>query len=170
MSSVPKPNPDISSSVADPEKNKEIVDLLIRAYNSEIETVMNYLANSVHLDGIHAGPIKSSLEDDIQEELEHAQKLAKRIKVLGGVVPGSTAMQWTQKTLQPPDTTIDVLHVIDGVIDAEEDAIQRYQKIVEVTDGVDYPTQDLCIDLLMDEQEHRREFIGYKLDYEKHLK
>lgn len=170
MTTIPKPNPEISSSVADPEKNKQIVELLQEAYNAEIETVMNYLANSVHLDGIHAGPIKSSLEDDIEEELEHAQKLAKRIKVLGGVVPGSQAMKWNQTTLQPPETTIDVMHVIQGVIDAEEDAIERYQKLVELTDGVDFPTQDLCIDLMMDEQEHRREFIGYKLDYEKHLK
>ena len=34
-------------------------------------------------------------------------------------------------------------------------------------DGVDFATQDLAIALLTDEQEHRRQFVGYLKEYEK---
>ena len=32
--------------------NQEVIDLLITAYSMELETVMNYIANSTNLDGV----------------------------------------------------------------------------------------------------------------------
>lgn len=148
-------------------KTDKIVDLLIDSYNSEIETVMNYLANSVNLDGVRAEHIKTSLSKDITEELGHAQLLAKRIKVLGGIVPGSQSLRWTQDQLQPSDDTTNVLEVIKGVIAAEEDAIAGYEKIIKACEGADYPTQDLAIQILADEQDHRRQFVGFLKEYER---
>lgn len=152
---------------ADDKKNRAIIDLLVKAYNDEIETVMNYLANSVNLDGVRAERIKQSLAEDVTEELGHAQQLARRINVLGGVVPGSMKLQWSQKSLQPPMNSTDVIDVIKGVIDAEEQAIAGYEKIIKECEGVDYATQDLAIGLLTDEQEHRRQFIGFLKEYDK---
>ena len=65
--------------------------MLEKAYWMEIETVMSYVANSVNPDGVRASEIKESLEQDITEELGHAQQFAARIKELYGVVPGSKA-------------------------------------------------------------------------------
>ena len=149
------------------EQQHAIIDAMITAYNAEIETVMNYLANSVNLDGVRAEHIKSSLEADIQEELGHATMLAKRIRILGGVVPGSQALTWKQTAMQPPARSTDVLAIIKGVIEIEESAIAGYEKIIELCDGVDYATQDLAITLMADEQEHRRHFIGFLKEYEK---
>jgi len=144
-----------------------IITLLTRSYEMEIETVANYLANSIHLDGMLAMEVKESLEEDIQEELDHANRLARRIKVLGGKIPGSLALSFGQKTLQPPESTVDVKSVILGVIDAEEGAIDQYQKIIEATgDDKDPVTQDLAIELKGDEEEHRREFVGFLREYE----
>jgi bacterioferritin len=151
----------------DEKRNQQIIDTLIAAYNAEIETVANYIANSVNLDGVAAKHIKNSLEADIAEELGHAQMLAKRIKTIGGVVPGSIALTMQQKTLQPPADTTDVLSVIRGVIAAEESAIEGYMRVIEVSRDVDPATEDLAITLMADEQEHRREFIGYLKEYEK---
>jgi bacterioferritin len=148
-------------------KTQEIIELLIESYNSEIETVMNYLANSVNLEGVRAEHIKDSLDADITEELGHAKQLAKRIHTLGGMVPGSQALKWSQKMLQPRKDTTEVKAVIEGVIAAEEDAIKGYRKIIEVCDGIDYVTQDLAIGLLGDEENHRREFIGFLKEYDK---
>jgi bacterioferritin len=67
----------------------QIIDLLTTAYWMEIETITNYLANSVHLDGVRAEEIKKALSADVGSELMHAQSLAKRIKEVGGRVPGS---------------------------------------------------------------------------------
>jgi bacterioferritin len=142
-------------------QRKQIVDLLCTAYNMELETVANYIANSTHLDGIRAKHIKDSLAEDITEELGHAQELAKRIKVLDGRVPGSMALKMTQKSLQPPANPLNVKAVIKGVIAAEKGAIEHYQAIIEATDGIDPVTQDLCTTLKGDEEEHLRLFKGF---------
>lgn len=147
--------------------SQKIIDLLIESYNAEIETVMNYIANSVNLEGVRAEHIKESLQADITEELGHAQRLAKRIHTLGGVVPGSQALKWSQTSLQARKDTTDVLGVIKGVIEAEEGAIAGYKQIIEACEGKDYVTQDLAIELLSDEEDHRREFVGFLKEYEK---
>jgi bacterioferritin len=148
-------------------KYQAIVKELVVSYWMEIETVQNYIANSQNLDGVRAEEIKKSLAADITEELTHAQQLANRIRVLGGTVPGSMEFKPAQTTLQPPADSTDVVAVIKGVIDAEQGAIEQYGKIIQLTDGIDYPTQDLCITLMADEQDHRREFIGFLKEYEK---
>jgi len=154
------------SEVNDPAKNQAIIDELIKAYFMELETVLNYLANSVNLDGVRAEEIKKSLNADVTEELSHATQLANRIKTIDGVIPGSMQFDAVQATLQPPADTTDVVAVIKGVIDAEEAAIAQYEKIIRLSDGFDFVTQDMCITLLADEQQHRREFIGYLKEYE----
>src|SRR5919199_365527 len=99
-------------------KRDEIVELLTKAYWMEIETVMSYIASSVNPDGLRAQEIVEALEEDIQEELGHAQRFARRIKELYGVVPGSLEFRAEQSYLQPPDQQTDIVHVIRGVIDA----------------------------------------------------
>jgi bacterioferritin len=147
-------------------KREEIVAMLQKAYWMEIETVMSYLANSVNPDGVRAQEIKESLEDDITEELGHAKQFAERIKELYGVVPGSEAFSAEQSYLQPPEHQTDVVHVVRGVIEAETGAIEHYTKIVEATDQIDPVTNDMVINILHDEQGHRRLFEGFLREYE----
>jgi bacterioferritin len=145
---------------------EEIVDMLKKAYWMEIETVMSYIANSVNPDGVRAQEIKESLEKDIQDEIGHAKLFAERIKELYGVVPGSEQFSAEQSYLQPPEHQTDIVHVIRGVIEAEKGAIEHYTRIVEVTDQVDPVTNDMVIDILHDEQGHRRLFEGFLREYE----
>jgi bacterioferritin len=148
------------------EKREEIIELLKRAYWMEIETVMSYIANSVNPDGVRAQEIVESLQQDIQEELGHAQQFAKRIKELYGVVPGSLEFGAEQGYLQPPEQQTDIVHVIKGVIEAETGAIEHYNRVIETCDGVDWVTQDMVITILRDEEGHRRLFEGYLREYE----
>ena len=147
-------------------KRERVIELLTTAYWMEIETVMSYIANSVNPDGVRAQEVKDSLAQDIQEELGHAQQFAARIKELYGVVPGSESFQASQSFLQPPNEQIDVVHVIKGVIEAEQGAIEHYSRVVEETDGVDPVTQDMIIAILRDEQGHKRMFEGFLREYE----
>jgi len=165
------PSPGINGrmDITSPEnadKRKTIVELLHKAYWMEVETVMSYIANSVNPDGVRAQEVKTSLAEDIQEELGHAQQFAKRIKELYGVVPGSEGFATEQSYLQPPEDQVDIVHVIKGVIEAERGAIDHYAKIVDETDGVDPVTQDMVITILQDEQGHLREFEGFLREYE----
>ena len=148
-------------------KNQEIIDALSLAYAMELETVANYIAASVNLDGVRSEVIKKALEADIAVEVTHAQQLASRIKTIGGLVPGSLALARGQKSLQPVEDTTDVVAVIKGVIDAEEAAIAHYNKLIKVCDGVDYVTQDMIIGILSGEEDHRREFTGFLREYQK---
>jgi bacterioferritin len=148
------------------EKRTEILELLEKAYWMEVETVMSYLANSVNPDGVRAQEIRESLEEDIQEELGHARLYANRIKELHGIVPGSLDFNAEQTYLQPPAEQTDIVHVIKGVIEAETGAIEHYNHIIEVTDGVDWATQDMVIEILRDEEGHRRLFEGFLREYE----
>src|SRR5436853_4738026 len=95
---------------------EQIIASLSKAYMMEVETVLNYLCNSLDLEGVRAEFIKQALAADIQEELGHAQQLGNRIKQLGGSVPGSLQLEMTQRFLQPPKDSTDVLGVIKGVL------------------------------------------------------
>jgi bacterioferritin len=145
---------------------EELIALLSKAYFMELETVMSYIANSTNPDGVRAQEIKESLEQDIQEELGHAQQFAARIKELYGVVPGSSEFTPEQTFLQPPEKQTDVVHVIRGVIAAETGAIEHYNRIIEFCEEHDPVTQDMVIAILRDEEGHRRLFEGFLREYE----
>jgi bacterioferritin len=148
------------------EKRDEVIELLTKAYWMEIETVMSYVANSINPDGVRAQEVREALEEDIQEELGHAQQFGNRIKELYGVVPGSGGFASEQSYLQPPERQTDIVHVIRGVIEAETGAIEHYNRIIQVTDGLDWVTQDMVITILHDEERHRRLFEGYLREFE----
>ncbi|UWG48397.1 hypothetical protein HSRCO_2125 [Halanaeroarchaeum sp. HSR-CO] len=144
----------------------EVTDLLREAYADEIETVMNYMANSIVLDGVRAEEIKESLQADIQEELGHAQQLGERLKQLDEAPPGSMDFEARQESLQPPADTTDVISVIDGVVEAEEGAIATYRSLITAAEEADDPvTEDLAVTLLADEEAHRTEFRGFRKEY-----
>jgi bacterioferritin len=147
-------------------KREELIGMLTRAYWMEMETVMSYMANSINPDGVRAQEVVEALEEDIQEELGHARRFGERIKELYGVVPGSLDFAAEQKYLQPPSTQIDIAHVIKGVIEAETGAIEHYNKIIEFCDGLDWVTQDMVIEILHDEEGHRRLFEGFLREFE----
>ena len=150
-----------SSVMTADDKNEEVINALCHAFEMEVEKIENYLAASVNLDGLRALSLRVVLEREVEEELQHARKLADRIKTLGGTVPGSQQLKRTQSLFQPPADSTDEISVIRGVIAAEDAAILHYQSIIELTAGIDHATQNLAISLLADEERHRREFEGF---------
>jgi bacterioferritin len=152
-------------SEAHASKRAEIVELLERAYWMEAETVLSYLANAANLDGIRAEEIAEALAEDVDEELGHARRFAGRIKELYGSVPGTLEFKPEQTSLQPPEDATDVVTVIKGVIEAEAGAIEHYNRIIEATDGVDWATQDMVIEILRDEEGHLRKFERYLREF-----
>jgi bacterioferritin len=148
------------------DEREELIAMLTKAYWMELETVMSYIANSTNPDGVRAQEIIESLQQDVQEELGHAQQFAARIKELYGVVPGSMDFKAEQTFLQPPDHQTDIVHVIRGVIEAESGAIEHYNAIIEFTEGKDPVTNDMVIAILRDEEGHRRLFEGFLREYE----
>jgi bacterioferritin len=147
-------------------RRQQLVGMLTKAYWMEIETVMSYIANSTNPDGLRAQEVIEALEQDITEELAHAQQFASRIKELWGVVPGSLGFRAEQKYLQPPERQTDIIHVIRGVIAAEKGAIEHYNAIIEFCDDLDWATQDMVIGILREEEKHMRLFEGFLRELE----
>jgi bacterioferritin len=143
-----------------------VIELLQKGYSDEIETVMNYQTNAIILDGVRAEEIKESLQEDIQEELHHAEQLGQRLKQLGARPPSSMEFKARQEALQPPEDSTDVPTVIDGVLEAEEDAIATYRELIDAAEEADDPvTEDLAVTILTDEEAHRTKFLGFQKEY-----
>jgi bacterioferritin len=145
----------------------KIIEALVVSYWMELETIQNYLAISINLEGVRGMEIKEALAEDITSELEHAREVASRIHILNGIVPGSFQFRAHQNYLQPPQDPTDVVTVIKGVIQAEEAAIIQYKSIIDIADELDdYVTEDICVKLLGEEEKHKREFLGFLKEYE----
>jgi bacterioferritin len=144
-----------------------VVEILRKAYGDEMETVMNYQTNAIVLDGVRAEEIKDSLQQDIQEELTHAQQLGNRLKQLDARPPSSAEFTARQDSLQPPEDSTDVLSVIRGVLEAEGDAIDTYRALIDAAEEADDPvTEDIAVTILADEEAHRTEFRGFEKEYQ----
>ena len=149
------------------DSDERVLDLLAQARNDEFETVINYQTDAIALAGVAAEEVAESLSADVQEELGHAEELGERIVQLGGQPKGSFEMEMDQESLQPPADSTDTLAVIDGVIEAEQGAVETYRELVDVAEEADDPvTEDLATQLLADEEEHLTEFEGYRKEYE----
>ena len=149
-------------------EREQLIEMLTKAYWMEIETVMSYTANSINPDGVRAREVIDSLEKDIQEELGHAQQFGARIKELYGTVPGSLDFEAQQSFLQPPADNMDIVHVIKGVIEAENGGIAHYNQIIEYADEHGDPvTADMVTTILADEEGHKRLFEGFLREYER---
>jgi bacterioferritin len=126
------------------------------------------MTNAIVLDGVRAEEIKESLQADIQEELGHAEQLGQRLKQLDARPPASADFEANQHSLQPPEDSTNVLAVIEGVLDAEEDAISTYRALIDAAEEANDPvTEDLAVTILADEEAHRTEFRGYKKEYQR---
>lgn len=144
-----------------------VIELLRKGYEDEIETVMNYQTNAIILDGVRAEKVKESLQEDIYEELEHSKKLGQRLKQLDARPPSSMEFTARQESLQPPSDSTNVLAVINGVLDAEEDAISTYRELITAAEEANDPvTEDIAVGILGDEEAHRTEFRGFQKEYQ----
>jgi len=142
------------------DKTNEIIAELKRSYAGEFETLQNYVAHAVDLAGTRQEMVRVSLEASISEKLRNVRRLALRINLLGGRVPGSLELSRAQNYLQPAPERPDVLMVIHGILHASEAAIARYETIIAATEGNDYLTQDLLIDLLAQERDQHQLFTS----------
>lgn len=139
--------------------NPNIIELLEAAYIAELQTVEDYLANSVWLNGPGSRQVAESLDVYIAQELAHAKTIAIRLKELGVHSPDSFRRE-AQRILPLHDET-DPLIAVEGVLEAERNAIVRYEKLIEACEGKDITTRDLIIAILADEEKHRKVFEDF---------
>lgn len=142
----------------------EVVSMLTEAYFAELETAMNYIALRNNLSGIDGEQVKQILDQEIQDEFNHAQALANRIRVLGFQVPNSNDFRSTEQSPAQLSlgTGISLRDAVRQVIEAESEAMNLYKRIIDKTAEHDPVTADLVTDLLADEEDHFRTFTKFR--------
>ena len=134
-----------------------IIELLKAIYAAELEAAENYLASSVWLEGPGAQQVAESLDTFAAQELQHAKKVALRLKHLGVRAPDALETQRTREAGPPHDAT-DPLSAAEAVLELERGAIARYENLIRACEGKDYATHELGIEILAEEERHRAVF------------
>ena len=136
-----------------------LVRKLTEAYWGELETVSNYVASSTNRDGVHARRISQCLREATACNLDHAHRLAMRIKSVHGPVPGPDDFSARGLRLEAPADAPDSVSVLAALIEAQTAAIDRCWSIATVaTEAYDWATQNLAIQLAR-EKESRRQLL-----------
>ncbi|MDL2243746.1 ferritin [Bacteroidales bacterium OttesenSCG-928-J19] len=143
---------------------KKLIDMLNAALAEEWLAYYQYWIGAQLVEGPMRSDVEGELLEHAAEELEHADKVAKRIIELNGT-PILNPVEWAKlarcKYEEPADPYVET--ILAQNIRGERCAIQRYQEIADFTHGKDYVTHTLAIEILAEEVEHENDldaFVG----------
>jgi bacterioferritin len=133
----------------------KLIEHLNKAYADEWLAYYQYWLGAKLAVGPMRGAVAMELEEHAKEELEHAEKLSKRILELGGT-PVLSPEEWYKMTNcgyeAPRDPSVEKL--LEQNIKGEQCAIEVYNKLLEFTKDGDPVTWRLVLEILEDEIEH----------------
>lgn len=147
--------------------NKELLDILNVAYAEEWLAYYQYWIGA----RVVSGPMSLSIADEFKkhakEEHEHAELLAIRIVQLGGtpLLHPSDWEKYAQCKYEVPDNEY-VENVVKQNLASERCAIDRYQKICEMTFGKDFETFRVAKHILEQELDHEQDMEDYLADFD----
>lgn len=141
---------------------QKLIDELVKAYQDEVTSGLNYLAVGTSLEGLFGDEIGADLIVDFDEEMAHAKQLAELLDVTFDViVPTASEVDASRQPyldgLGDEHRSADaaIVEVIEGVIEAESEAIERYTRIVELATEAGYPdVRDVAAGFVADERGH----------------
>ena len=118
------------------------------------------------------GPMRSEVEPELlvhaTEELGHAVLVVNRIIQLGGT-PVLNPADWTKHAgcayEEPTDPYFE--KILEQNLDGERCAIDRYQGIAAFTEGKDYSTYQMAVQIMNDEIEHEEDLESWLTDIER---
>ncbi len=128
---------------------QDLIDGLNADLAHEYQAILMYTTYAAMSSGIHRPILRSFFEEEIPEELTHAQFLAQKITALGG-----------RPTTEPaPISLSDDNHsMLEHVLEAETQTIERYvQRRREAEAFGDYGLAAELDDIIRDETRHKEE-------------
>jgi bacterioferritin len=130
-----------------------VISLLNEALATEIVCVLRYKRHYFMATGLHADPVKAEFLVHANEEMIHADRLAKRIVELGGepnFSPDGLSARSHAEYVEGDTLT----SMITEDLIAERIAIESYREMVAYLAGHDPTTQRLLKEILAVEEEH----------------
>lgn len=128
----------------------EFLDMLNKAIAREIGVSVQYMWQHVMALGMKSPEIKDVFEDIAIEEMKHAEKIAERLFYLGGVPTSKPTPIKVGGSLE---------EMIESNLQAENEAIEMYRKIIDMaSEREDSTTRLLFEEILTAEEEHKHTF------------
>jgi bacterioferritin len=152
------------------QKGKEILEIdanevlkdLNSAYADEWLAHYQYFLYAQVIEGINAEILKEKLEEQSNDEMNHAKQLINRILELGGKPTTDIMKASTCGFSEPPEDYSDLAKVVELVLEGERCAIEKYNALAKKYHMKDLVTHEIFEDLLNDE-------VGDEEDWENFL-
>lgn len=142
---------------------EEIIALLNGALATELVCTLRYRRHHFTADGMAAPKIAEEFLVHANEELAHADRLARRIVQLGGK-PDFAPQTLLERSHAAYDEAQDLKAMMRANLVAERVAIESYSQMIALTRDKDPATRRLLEDILSDEQEHAEELKSWLAD------
>ena len=143
----------------------KLVEMLNRALADEWLAYYQYWTGARVAAGPMRGAVTAELGEHAEEELEHADMLAKRILQLGGT-PLLSPQDWFEMTNCGYETPGDsyVGKLLEQNIKGEQCAIQVYKDLMDFTEKIDPVSYELALEIMTDEIEHEEDLQALQED------
>lgn len=132
----------------------DVVDKLKHALATEYYAYHMYRSAYNKAKGLRRTSIIDELKDHASEELEHADMLEERIRILGGETFSDPTEWdiWNEPSI-PSITSSDIGEILVIVRQSEQDAVELYSRLYDEL-SEDPVSQDMVLRILTKEQEH----------------
>lgn len=144
---------------------EELLKVLNEAYAEEWLAYYQYWLGAKLAYGTEKASVVEEFNEHATEELKHADWLAERLIQLGGT-PALSPDDWSKlahcKYMPPKES--DVLSLVKDNLAAERCAIDRYQRLCDMTEGKDYETFRISRKILKEELQHEQEMEDFIAD------
>jgi len=136
-----------------------VIKLLNEALATELVCVLRYKRHYFMADGIHAEPVAAEFLEHAQEELVHADRLAKRIVQLRGE-PNFSPDGLSQRSHAEYVEGNSLRDMIKENLVAERIAIESYREMVTYIGDQDHTTRRILEEILASEEEHADDMVS----------
>jgi bacterioferritin len=135
---------------------KESVNILNEALATEIMCVLRYRFHYVTATGIHSAAVAEEFLENAQQEQEHASRIAKRIKELGGKPEMNPAViaKASHTEYKEGQTLADMIR--EDLV-AERIVIETYHQMINYFGAKDPTSRIMMEEILANEEEHADE-------------
>jgi len=138
----------------------DVVKLLNDALATELVCVLRYRRHHFTAVGVASPAIADEFLVHANEELGHADRLARRIVELGGE-PDLNPAHLLQSSHADYDESKDLQSMIRANLVAERVAVESYRQMIELIGPKDPTTRRLLEDVLADEEKHADELSDW---------
>lgn len=142
---------------------EDIIKLLNDSLATELVCVLRYKRHHFTAEGLASPKIAEEFLVHANEELAHADSLAKRIVQLGGE-PDFSPDSLTARSHADYDESTDLKAMIRANLIAERVAIEAYSQLISLIGDKDSTTRRMLEQILSQEQEHAEELRDWLAD------